>query len=235
MTIIPTKKTFQFGGRAVAPSSKKIIIPITLGPTQLQAEVYVVDTEIPFLLGGSLLREHKTEISVSKNKLTLNNYKVDLVLLKSGHIAINWTPALHKTRKVDVYMTQKVSRKEWSTPSVVEAMEKELRNLQENGTYEEVKQEPWMVVIPSMWVITQTTDDDGKNAGKTKARLVIRGDQDKAKDDIPCDSPTVDRNTVKLLIAIAAIMGWSLRSVDISAAFLQGREMERTVYILPPP
>jgi len=65
--------------------------------------------------------------------------------------------------------------------------------------------------------------------------LVVRGDQDDTEDDIPCDSPTVDRNTAKLLIAIAAIMGWSLRSVDISAAFLQGRELDRTVYILPPP
>jgi len=92
-----------------------------------------------------------------------------------------------------------------------------------------------MVIIPSMWVINQTTDDDGKNAGKIKARLVVRGDQDEAEDDIPCDSPTVDRNTAKLLIAIAAIMEWSLRSVDISAAFLQGRELDRTVYILPPP
>jgi hypothetical protein len=114
-------------------------------------------------------------------------------------------------------------------------MEKEIKNLQENGTYDEVQREPWMVVIPSMWVINQSTDDDGKNAGKIKARLVVRGDQDNTEDDIPCDSPTVDRNTAKLLIAIAAIMGWSLRSVDISAAFLQGRELDRTVYILPPP
>jgi len=206
-----------------------------LGPTQLTAEVFVVDTEIPFLIGGSLLREHKTEISVSENKLTLNNHKIDLNLLPSGHMALKWTSDLHKTRAKDVYMTDKVPRKEWTSPPVVEAMEKELRNLQENGTYEEVKKEPWMVVIPSMWVVTKTTDDDGKNAGKVKARLVVRGDQDEAEDDIPCDSPTVDRNTVKLLIAIAAIMGWSLRSVDISAAFLQGKEIDRTVYILPPP
>ena len=83
MSIIPTKKTFQFGGRTVAPSSSKIIVPLTVGPTQLKAEVFVVDTEIPFLIGGSLLREHKTEISVSENKLTLNNHKVNLNLLPS--------------------------------------------------------------------------------------------------------------------------------------------------------
>jgi hypothetical protein len=222
MSIIPTKKTFQFGGRTVANSSTKLLVPITIGPNKLQAEVYVVDTEIPFLIGGGLLRENKTEISVNNNTMKINNHKVDLILLNSGHIALNWDENLHKTRSPDVFLTQKVPQKEWNNPQVVEAMEKEIGNLQENGTYKEVQKEPWMVVIPSMWVINQTTDDDGKNAGKIKARLVVRGDQDKAEDDIPCDSPTVDRNTAKLLIAIAAIMGWSLRSVDISAAFLQG-------------
>jgi len=58
-----------------------------------------------------------------------------------------------------------------------------------------------------------------------KARLVVRGDQDETEDDIPCDSPTVDRNTVKLPIATAAIMGWPLRSVNISAASSQGKEI----------
>jgi len=58
-----------------------------------------------------------------------------------------------------------------------------------------------------------------------KARSVIRGDQDETEDDIPCNSLTVDSNTMKLLIAIAAIMGWPLRSVDISAAFSQGKDI----------
>jgi len=49
-------------------------------------------------------------------------------------------------------------------------MDKEMKNLYENGTYEEVKHKPWMVVVPSMWVINRTTDDDGKGAGKLKAR-----------------------------------------------------------------
>jgi len=65
--------------------------------------------------------------------------------------------------------------------------------------------------------------------------LVVRGDQDESEDDIPCDSPTVDRVTVKVMMAVAANQGWTPRSVDISAAFLQGREIDRTVYVRPPP
>jgi len=38
-----------------------------------------------------------------------------------------------------------------------------------------------------------------------------------------------------MMIAIAANEGWGLRSIDISAAFLQGREMDREVYVQPPP
>jgi len=37
------------------------------------------------------------------------------------------------------------------------------------------------------------------------------------------------------MIAVAANQGWTARSIDISAAFLQGREIDRTVYIRPPP
>jgi hypothetical protein len=114
-------------------------------------------------------------------------------------------------------------------------MYKEWMNLQETGTYEEVRREPWMTVIPTMWVINRSADDHGKEDGKLKARLVVRGDQDKNEEEVPCDSPTVDRTTVKMMIAIAANQGWGLRSIDISAAFLQGREMDREVYVQPPP
>jgi len=37
------------------------------------------------------------------------------------------------------------------------------------------------------------------------------------------------------MIASAANQEWSLRTIDISAAFLQGREIDRTIYVLPPP
>ena len=92
-----------------------------------------------------------------------------------------------------------------------------------------------MVIVPSMWVIQRTAEDDGKQAGNLKAHLVVRGDQDYAEGDIPCDSPTVDRSTVKLMLAIAANENWSLRSIDISAAFLQGCQIDRIVHVQPPP
>ena len=72
-----------------------------------------------------------------------------------------------------------------------------------------------------------------KKAGNLKARLVARGDQDQGEEDIPCDSPTVDRSTVQLMLAIAANEGWGLRSIDISATFLQGRQIDRIMGVAP--
>ena len=64
------------------------MVPLVLGSTMVEAEVFIVDNEIPFLLGGEILRQHKTEISVLENKLTVNNHTMRLILLKSGHMAI---------------------------------------------------------------------------------------------------------------------------------------------------
>jgi len=221
--VVAANKKFQFGGFIRVKSEGKIMVPMMLGNTRLETEVYIVDTKIPFLLGGNLLRQYKTEISVSDNMLILNNQKISLKLLPTGHMAIPWTHKIHEINREDqVLMTIKVPRREWYGREIREAMHKQVEVLQENGTYEEVNREPWMKVIPSMWVINRTTDDDGKLGGKVKARLVVRGDQDMNEEYTPCDSPTVNRTTVKLMIANAANLGWSLRTIDISAAFLQG-------------
>jgi len=235
LKVIPTQKKFQFGGNTVISSTGQIDVPIILGRTKINAKVFIVETEIPFLIGGSLLRAQKTEISVNSNSMTVNNCKIDLDLLQSGHMALKWDVYLHKPKHPEIFLTEKVPKKEWTDPEVKAAMDKEMKNLYDNGTYEEVRRQDWMNVIPLMWVINKTSDDDGKGAGKIKARLVVRGDQDEAEDDIQSDSPTVDRHTVKLMMAVAANQGWTPRSIDISAAFLQGKEIERDVYVLPPP
>ena len=48
------------------------------------------------------------------------------------------------------------------------------------------------------------------------------------------DSPTMLRESMKLFFAVAANEGFKLRSIDIRAAFLQARELDRDVYLLPP-
>ena len=52
---------------------------------------------------------------------------------------------------------------------------------------------------------------------------------------IRADSPTANKDTLKLGLAIAANEGFNLLSGDIKYAFLQGQSLQRLVYVVPPP
>ena len=67
-----------------------------------------------------------------------------------------------------------------------------------------------------------------------KARLCIRGDLEKEKENIRTDSPTVQRTNVKLFYLIAATKNWTVRTADVKAAFLQGAKLNREVFVRPP-
>ena len=62
--------------------------------------------------------------------------------------------------------------------------------------------------------------------------MVARGFQE--KESPQSDSPTMLRESLKLFFAVAANEGFSLRSVDIRAAFLQAKNLDRKVFLLPP-
>ena len=62
---------------------------------------------------------------------------------------------------------------------------------------------------------------------KKKARLVARGFQETVKPQ--SDSPTVSKESFKMLMAVAANENFKLASVDIRAAFLYSRSLDRDV------
>ena len=65
-----------------------------------------------------------------------------------------------------------------------------------------------------------------------KARLVVRGFQEKDKPQ--SDSPTVVKESLKLLIALAMNEDFELAEMDIRAAFLQAKTLDRDVFMKPP-
>ena len=66
-----------------------------------------------------------------------------------------------------------------------------------------------------------------------KARLVAKGFQEKNK--VQSDSPTAQKESFRLFLAMSALVNVeSLRSIDISAAFLQAEQLRREVFIEPP-
>ena len=98
------------------------------------------------------------------------------------------------------------------------------------STFEEVKDEG-QETIGSRWVVTQKEMHDGQKT-EYKARLVARGFQERLKPQ--SDSPTAAKESFKLLMAVAANNGFKLASLDIRAAFLQSKTLNRDVFIKPP-
>ena len=113
---------------------------------------------------------------------------------------------------------------------MIDAKEKELKNLQSFGTFDEVDN-VGQDFIDSRWVITQKEEHDGQKT-RIKARNVAKGFQEAVKPQ--SDSPTVSRDSLRTFIAIAANMEFKICSVDITGAFLQADKLDRSVFVRPP-
>lgn len=75
----------------------------------------------------------------------------------------------------------------------------------------------------------------GKNR-KAKARLVVLGYLDPSIEQLPRDSPTLNRTARMMILQLISSMGWRLGSFDIKSAFLQGRPQEgRAIGLEPVP
>ncbi|CAC5381686.1 unnamed protein product [Mytilus coruscus] len=49
------------------------------------------------------------------------------------------------------------------------------------------------------------------------------------------DSPTVGKGMIKIFLSITASMNWIVKTTDIKSAFLQGKILDRDVFLKPPP
>ena len=66
-----------------------------------------------------------------------------------------------------------------------------------------------------------------------KARLVAHGFQE--TQDFRKDSPTCTRESIRLALSVIASKAWTLQSLDLKTALLQGQTIDHIVYLLPPP
>ena len=132
----------------------------------------------------------------------------------------------------DTYATILTKTQAKARPDTPKAIEDEIQKFKNFDAFEEVNDEG-QSVIKTRWVFTQH-DYDSK--GYTlKARLCIRGDKEENKENIRADSPTTHKDTLMLVLAIAANEEFQIFSGDIKSAFLQGKSLDREVFVLPPP
>ena len=113
-------------------------------------------------------------------------------------------------------------------PEVVQAKEKEIDNWKTFNVFNEVP-DRGQKTISTKWVITKKVNEGEEIV---KARLVVRGFEE--DENIQSDSPTAAKSTLRLVTALASNEKWKLETIDIKAAFLQGKDVERDIYVIPP-
>ena len=122
-------------------------------------------------------------------------------------------------------------------PAIKVAKEKELNSLKSFNTFQDCKlsqlsPEEKEDVIGSTWVVVWKGDQE---TGRYKARLCARGDRERQVNNLRTDSPTVMKSNLRIILTLAASNAWKIKSIDFSNAFVQGTDMPRRVFMLPPP
>ena len=112
---------------------------------------------------------------------------------------------------------------------VREAKRKELGKLNEWNAVEAID-DVGQFRISCTWVVWMKPQDEGDP--ECRARLVARGYEE--EHEVPSDSPTVDKASIRLILMICASRKWIVRTSDVKSAFLQGRELDRHVVMKPP-
>ena len=110
----------------------------------------------------------------------------------------------------------------------LEAKVQELNSWEENEVYEEVERKN-QKCVSTKWIITEK-EREGQSI--CKARLVARGFEEKEVGYT--DAPTCAPETLKMALSIIVSMGWRVKTLDIKTAYLQGKEIEREVFLRPP-
>ena len=121
----------------------------------------------------------------------------------------------------------KTRRKEWDNWKGYSNMEKITK-----AQFEEMKAaDPSLKIIPTRWVDTDKAEIG--QPSRLKSRFVVRGDLEDAS-MMRTDSPTGSQVAMGLLLSYAAANNSTLRSGDISAAFLQGSVLDRKLVLSMP-
>ena len=109
------------------------------------------------------------------------------------------------------------SKKEW-----VKAMQKEVRSLLENRTYDLEKLPQGKKALINKWVYKLKTESNGSQL-KDKARLVVKGFNHKKDIDFEeIFSPVVNMSSIRVALGLVARLNLEVEQLDVKTAFLHG-------------
>jgi hypothetical protein len=110
------------------------------------------------------------------------------------------------------------------------AMLEEMKAIEGNGTWHLVDLPPGHRAIGLKWIFKVKRDEHGAIV-KYKARLVVKGyAQWQGVDYDEVFAPVVRLDSVRLLIALAALQGWEVHHMDVKSAFLNG-DLQEEVFV----
>ena len=128
--------------------------------------------------------------------------------------------------ETELYISETV--KNSSKEDVKNAKLRELKSWRENQVYSEVENVN-QSCISGRWIIKPKIIDGIQSV---KARYVLRGFEE--TQEFRTDSPTCMRESVRIVLALFPTLKWKINSIDFKTAFLQGRLIERDIYVKPP-
>ena len=124
------------------------------------------------------------------------------------------------------------------TEEVKVAKQKQMDKINKFGTFKDVKlsnlnENQKKLIIPSTWALVYKHVNGERVA---KARLCARGDREPSSSgsQLRTDCPTASKQALRTLLTVAATNNWKINSIDFAAAFLQGENIDRELYITPP-
>ena len=118
-------------------------------------------------------------------------------------------------------------------PQWKEAIKSEIDSILQNHTWELVDLPPGCKPLSYKWIFTKKRRVDG-SIDKFKARLVIRGYRQKeGLDYFDTYSPVSRINSIRMIIAIAALRNLEIHQMDVKTAFLNG-DLDEEIYMEQP-
>ena len=113
------------------------------------------------------------------------------------------------------------------------AMREEILAIDKNNTWESVIPPPNCRPIGLKWIFKLKKNPQGEVI-KHEARLVVKGySQRKGINYDEIYAPIVRFDTIRILIALAALKGWQIHHLDIKSAFLNG-EINEVIHVKQP-
>lgn len=185
------------------------------------------------VITGKVLRKQKPN-SIHKNIIGVQLENGQEIDFDFSNEVQNWRYIKEKPSDTvnENYVTKLTKAQVKGRKDVEKAMQDEISKFESFQAFKTVKDEG-QYAIKTRWVYTE--HDDESKGYKVKARLCMRGDTEENADNIRVDSPTAHKDSIKLALAIAANENFDIISADVKSAFLQGKTLDRDVFVIPPP